>query len=226
MPTQKLTFKILRYKPGFIDPARFYSYSVSVRDDMSVMDALEKIRLEQEPTLVYRHSCHHASCGTCACLINGTERLACATKVSDLKGEAVTLEPLRGFERIADLAIDASRVFRNISPEWTYLQPTEAIDDGQHSPPRGRRHRFENCIECGSCISACPVSQEESGFIGPAALAAIHRETLKSPGSREALIELASATHGASGCRRALACSRVCPSNVYPAWHIAELRKK
>ncbi|MDJ0831127.1 MAG: 2Fe-2S iron-sulfur cluster-binding protein, partial [Desulfobacterales bacterium] len=105
MSTKEIQFKISRYKPRVIDPPKFYFYKVDVNEHLSVIDALEKIRLEQEPTLVYRHACHHSSCGTCACIINGTERLACATKVEELDSEVVTLEPLRGFERIADLAV-------------------------------------------------------------------------------------------------------------------------
>jgi succinate dehydrogenase / fumarate reductase iron-sulfur subunit len=221
-----MRFKILRYKPGFIDPARFFSYTVSVREDTSILDALEKIRLTREPTLVYRHSCHHASCGTCACLINGTERLTCATMVSSIEGKTVTLEPLRGFERIADLAVDAGPVFQNISPEWNYLMPAEAIAENQQHPPGISFSRFENCIECGGCMSACPVSLEENGFLGPAALAALHREMLKLPDNEDTLRCLAGGSRGAIGCRRALACSRVCPATVYPARHIAELLRK
>ena len=225
MQTKEITFNISRFKAGFIDPERLATYVVSVREDMTVLDVLEKIRLEQEPTLVYRHSCHHGSCGTCACIVNETERLACATRVWDLEEETVTLAPLRGFGRIADLAIDAGPVFQDISPAWTCLQPAEAIDKTQPAFGTANRLRFENCIECGSCVSACPVSQGAGGFMGPAALAAIHREMVKSPDKKEELLRLAGGKRGEHLCQRALACSRVCPSNVYPARHIADLRR-
>ena len=85
MKTKTITFRILRYKPNRIDPPRFQDYSLQVEPDMSVLEALEKIRLEQDNTLMYRHSCHHSSCGTCACRINGQERLTCITRVKDLE---------------------------------------------------------------------------------------------------------------------------------------------
>ncbi len=225
MAVKEITFQVLRYKPGVIDPARYYSYRAAANETTSVMDALEKIRLEQEPTLVYRHSCHHGSCGTCACIINGTERLACATKVLDLGSTTVTLEPLNGFERIADLAVRVDTFFQEISPDWTYLQPVEAASDNPETSRTDRYTRFENCIECGSCVSACPVSQVQGKFTGPAALAAIHRELLKTPAKEKELLQLAGGQRGERWCRRALACSRVCPSKVYPARHIADLRK-
>jgi succinate dehydrogenase / fumarate reductase iron-sulfur subunit len=85
LTAKTVTFRILRYKPNRIDPPRYQDFALQIEPDMSVLDALEKIRLEQDNTLMYRHSCHHSSCGTCACKINGQERLTCITKISDLQ---------------------------------------------------------------------------------------------------------------------------------------------
>lgn len=222
---KEMTFNISRYKPGFIDPARFYSYRLAASEHTSVLECLEKIRLQQEPTLVYRHSCHHGSCGTCACIINGAERLACTTKLRDLDSTVVTLEPLNGFERIADLAVRVDTFFQDISPDWTVLQPVESTGKNSEISIIDNHTRFENCIECGSCVSACPVSQEKEKFMGPAALAAIRREMLKNPSKKKELLKLAGGQRGERWCQRALACSRVCPTKVYPARHIADLRR-
>ena len=73
--SKTVTIRILRYKPNRIEPPRYQDFSLHAEPEMSVLDALEKIRLEQDNTLMYRHSCHHSSCGTCACRINGKERL-------------------------------------------------------------------------------------------------------------------------------------------------------
>ena len=80
MAGKKIAFDITRYKPGQIDPPRVQSYTVAVDRTMTVLDGLEQIRLTQDATLMYRHSCHHSACGTCACVINGLERLACTTR--------------------------------------------------------------------------------------------------------------------------------------------------
>ena len=227
MTTREIQFKISRYKPVVIDPPQFYTYKVLVNEHLSVIDVLEKIRLEQEPTLVYRHACHHASCGTCAIIINGIERLACATNVWELNSEVVTLEPLKGFERIADLAVNVDTFFQEIDPDWSYLQPAEVIGEKPNHLEKEYFTRFENCIECGSCVSACPVSHADADrkFMGPAALAAIHREILKHPRKKKELLKLAGGPRGERWCQRALACSRVCPTKVYPARHIADLRR-
>ena len=141
---KEITFKISRYKPGIIDPARFYTYTVAADEQLSVLDGLEQIRLQQEPTLVYRHSCHHSSCGTCACIINGSEKLACTTKVLDLGSPVVTLEPLNGFERIADLAVNADTFFQEISPDWRFhtMKHTAGLKTASNAEAACRPVRF------------------------------------------------------------------------------------
>ena len=225
MANNKITFQILRYKPGHIDPPRFQDFHIKVEPDMSVLDVLEKIRLQQDRTLMYRHSCHHSSCGTCACKINGQGRLACMTKVGDLKSNTITLTPLDGFQPIGDLVVDMKPFYENVCEDWDYLRKSEFVNTTRR--PRGIRQfqRFESCIECGACISSCPVIHGIKVFFGPAVLAAVNNEIKKSPQKTEDLLSLAASEHGEQLCQRALNCSRVCPTGVYPARHIADLRR-
>jgi len=225
MATKTVTFRILRYKPNRIDPPRFQDFSLKIDLDMSVLDALERIRIEQDNTLMYRHSCHHSSCGTCACKINGKERLTCITKISDLEINTITLTPLEGFKPIGDLVVDVTRFYKDYSGEWTYLRRAERIKST--CLPAGISHftRFENCIECGACISACPVTHNSNAFLGPAALAAVNNELKKSPQKSEDLLSMAGSKRGEQMCKRAVNCSRVCPNKVYPARHITDLRR-
>jgi succinate dehydrogenase / fumarate reductase iron-sulfur subunit len=224
MTTKKVTFKILRYKPEHIDPPRYQEFTVEVDKNASVLDGLEMIRLKQDSTLMYRHSCHHSSCGTCACKINGTERLTCTTRINNFEGETITLVPLEGFRPIGDLVVDPKALYTDLSADWTYLKNAENAPPDVLPAGINRFTRFENCIECGACVSACPVSHRNTAFIGPAALAAINCELRKSPGSKSDLMALAESRRGQHLCERALNCSRVCPTRVYPARHIADLR--
>ena len=84
MTSRTVEFSILRYKPGHIDPPRFQDFRLDVEEGVTVLDALERICLTRDGSLMYRYSCHRSSCGTCACLVNGDERLACTTRVLDL----------------------------------------------------------------------------------------------------------------------------------------------
>ena len=220
MNTPTLTLRILRYLPGEIDPPRFQSFSVAAVEGTTVLDALEDIRRTADDGLMYRHSCHHSSCGTCACRINGTERLACTTRLQALGRGVVTLEPLREFPVVADLVVDMCRFYTDIDSGWDYLRSVEDADPAQ------RLLRFEDCIECGACVSVCPVDKLRPGFMGPAALAAVNAERLKHPEREADLLAFAASARGERRCERALLCSRVCPTGVYPARHILELRHR
>ena len=226
MKSQHIKFRIYRYKPGHIDPPRFQNFEVPVEPGMSILDCLEKIRLEQDQTLMYRHACHHASCGTCACRINGQEGLACAQAAGTLGGDVVTLTPLAGLKPIGDLVVDMRGFYGDFSENWSYLRELDSAEKTRL--PAGIRalKRLEDCIECAACVSACPVTRENEAFIGPAALAALHRELKKHPEKTEALMEKAGGRRGVVRCEKALHCSRVCPTGVYPARDIENLRRR
>jgi len=164
---------------------------------------------------------------------------------TDVHGSVVvTLEPLSRMDVISGIAVVPGRVFAGIPSGAAYLAAVEngqraqlpedpdgarsgsAIADGGRGPevfarrPAGRV-RFEACIECGLCVSACPVAVP---FIGPAALAAVNREREKRPETAAAMLLIAAAPDGVGPCGRHLACSRVCPQAVYPGKHIQLLR--
>lgn len=203
-------------------------YEVPFEEHTTIVDLLEKIRSTLDATLLYRHSCHHGSCGTCGMIINGEQRLACTTNVSDLIEEtpgAVELEPLQTMTHLGDLAVDPTPLFRNFPDDAGYLRPSEINREAVTPEEIDHYVRFENCIECGLCVSACPVVQSRI-FTGPAALAAYNREIDKRPERSEELLPQINSDTGVWACDRHLTCSAVCPTGVYPAKHIAVLQRK
>jgi succinate dehydrogenase / fumarate reductase iron-sulfur subunit len=61
--------------------------------------------------------------------------------------------------------------------------------------------------------------------MGPAALAAWNRELEKNPERRDEILDSVDVDRGAWSCERHLKCSAVCPTGVYPAKHIALLKR-
>lgn len=225
MAEQKIKFKVLRYKQGQAAPA-FQTFDVMVDENTTVLVALQDIRREQDPTLVLRHSCHHASCGTCGMKINGQENLSCVVKVLDLGTSTVVVEPLANLPLISDLVVDMSGFYeRYTAPEMDYIRQSEFMTEADIPEGIESWQRYENCLECGCCVSACPVTGSDPAYLGPAALAAAWR-VVAEPRSNDPAVALdwVDNEHGCWRCHVAFECSEVCPSDVDPAGAIMSLR--
>jgi succinate dehydrogenase/fumarate reductase iron-sulfur protein len=197
----------------------------------TVLDALELIRTNQKPDLIYRHSCHHGSCGTCGATVNGKPRLMCLTKLGDFVDEEIVVEPLKKMMKLEGIAVWPGSFFKDF-PDTGYLRNAREVDafSSQNTPVEAFSEfpdtenpvRLENCIECGLCVAACPVQR---GFVGPAALAAADIELKKNPDRRAEMLELAARPDGVRGCERYFECSKACPQGIAPGRRIAELLK-
>ena len=69
--------------------------------------------------------------------------------------------------------------------------------------------RLEDCIECGLCLSACPVASTSHEYVGPAALAAAER-LLEEPRGvrREDVLAWAGRPEGVWRCHVGFECTR------------------
>ena len=71
-------FKIYRWNPDDGKNPQVDTYSINMDEcGPMVLDALVKIKNEQDPTLTFRRSCREGICGSCAMNIDGTNTLAC-----------------------------------------------------------------------------------------------------------------------------------------------------
>jgi succinate dehydrogenase / fumarate reductase iron-sulfur subunit len=217
--TKTITFQVSREQR---EQGRMDSFEVPCDSYTTVLDGLEYIRTRLDSSLMYRHSCHHGSCGTCGMVINGEKLLACTTNVLGLESDTVTVYPLPMFEHKGDLAVEPAGLFADFPTDADYRRESEYNKDARVPEEIEAYERFENCIECGLCVSACPVT---SNWMGPAALAAYNRELEKHPERRDELLDQVDVDRGVWSCRRHLRCSAVCPTGVYPAKHIALLQR-
>ncbi len=199
-------------------------FTVTVPDDAYVLDALEAAEHE-DPTLLFRHACHHASCGSCGLRLNGRERLACVTRVAEVapRGRILKLEPLRNLPLLGDLLVDHQPLFSRIGA--VDLPPVRVAE--LQATAEARPMRFENCIECGLCLSACPVAGSDPSYWGPAALAAAARVAAEPRGRDVAsVLKFVDDEHGLWRCHGVFECTEVCPADVDPAGLIMGLRQR
>lgn len=221
--------RILRYNPETDSEPRFQSYEVPYRDDWVVLDALNHIKENLDPTLSYRWSCHMAVCGSCGMMINQEPKLACKAFLRDYHG-VIRVEPLRHFPIERDLVTVIDDFMAKLARVRPYLIPKEAkaLEAGEHRQTPAQLKRFKQysmCINCMLCYAACPEYGLIPKYIGPAAIALAHRWNQDSrDAGREERQEALAATEGAWECSFVGACSEVCPEQVDPAAAIQQVK--
>ena len=240
----KVPVEIFRYKPG--QTQRYDTFTVEIAETAHVIDVIDTIWAKHDPTLTFRRACHHSSCGSCAVRINGVEKLPCIARLTDVwDGRSpIRIDPLRNFPVISDLLVEVGDFFERMSAAGMtitceaegFLPLTVDTFAVAEVLPRivelpdnlSLFNRFEQCIECGICMSACPTMATDSKFIGPAGLAAIYQARHKTddPARVKHLLGLADGEHGVWRCHSAFECTEACPQAVDPASKIMALRRE
>ncbi len=230
----KITYRVHRQKGN--EAPHYDTFQVEVDPEEYVLDGIEKIWAFEDRSLTFRHACHHSTCGACGMRVNGVEKLTCITKIKDVTrdGGTLSVEPLRNFPVVSDLVVDLGPLYRKMEAvqapkvhplsmapwEGEDIRPPKEVP----APPEGGEYiRLPDCLECGICISACPVAASDPDYLGPAPLAAIQIQGLD---GHPELLALADSQEGVWRCHSAFECSAVCPSNVDPGWRIMDLRKQ
>ncbi len=104
-----VTLNIRRFDPGVPQPESYWeSFTLSIADNGTVLDALIKIREDMDGTLSLRCSCRSSICGSCAMRVNGHAGLACKMQASTMMGEdnVITVEPAGVMPVVKDLVVD------------------------------------------------------------------------------------------------------------------------
>ncbi|MBU6312778.1 MAG: succinate dehydrogenase iron-sulfur subunit [Actinomycetales bacterium] len=224
-----VTFRIRRFLPELDDEPHWEDYVVSVYPTDRVLDALMKIKGEQDGTLTFRRSCGHGVCGSDAMMINGSNRLACKTLIKDLGSGDVTVEAIKGLPLEKDLVVDMEPFFEAYRAVKPYL-----ITDGEE-PNRERlqsveeRQAFDDttkCILCAACTTSCPVFWTDEQYFGPAAIVAAHRFIFDSrdAGAAERL-EILNDKEGVWRCRTTFNCSSACPRGIEVTQAIQQVKR-
>ena len=211
------TFKIWR---GDAKAGEFRDYPVEVSEGMVVLDAILKIQATHANDLACRWNCKAGKCGSCSAEVNGIPRLMCMTRLSQIPlDKPVTIEPMKTFPLVRDLATDVSwnfRVKKQIkpfkprapdAPDGTWRMAQADID---------RVQEFRKCIECFLCQDVCHVLREHhkhDAFIGPRFLVYAAALEMHPLDTEDRLGDLKQA-HGIGFCNITKCCTKVCPEDI------------
>ncbi|HQR58351.1 MAG: succinate dehydrogenase/fumarate reductase iron-sulfur subunit [Betaproteobacteria bacterium] len=225
MPEQQKTIEIevLRYNPETDTEPHQQVFQVPFTDDMSVLQGVQYIKDYLDGSLSFRWSCRMAICGSCGMMINGIPNLSCQTFLRDYYPGRVRVEALSHFPIERDLVINMEGFIEKLESIQPYIIPKEArpLAQGEYLQTPAQLNAYEqfsSCINCMLCYAACPQFGLNPDFVGPAALALLHRYNIDSrDGGKAERMELVNSEEGVFNCTAVGYCSEVCPKHVDPA---------
>ena len=175
-----VTLIIRRFDPDVDAEPRWEDFDVEMFPTDRILDALHKIKWEQDGTLTFRRSCAHGICGSDAMRINGRNRLACKTLIKDLDiSKPIYVEAIKGLPLEKDLVVDMDPFFASFREVQPFLMPGKPAEKNKERVQSvAERARFDDttkCILCAACTSSCPVFWTDGQYFGPAAIVNAHR---------------------------------------------------
>ena len=224
------TFEVYRWDPEAGGNPRLDSFEVDLADcGPMVLDALIKIKTEQDSGLTFRRSCREGVCGSCSMNIDGRNTLACTKAIEDIAG-AVKVYPLPHMAVIKDLVTDFTHFFAQYASIEPWLQtetPPPEREWAQAPRDRAKLDGLYECILCACCSTACPSYWWNSErFLGPAALLQADRwlQDSRDEATGHRLDNLEDPFR-LYRCHTIMNCAKACPKSLNPAKAIAEVKR-
>jgi succinate dehydrogenase / fumarate reductase iron-sulfur subunit len=249
------TLRIRRYDPQSGEAPYWDERTVEMGSKQSVLDAILKIKDDEDGSIGIRCSCQQAICGSCGVRMNGKPGLACNTHLGEAahrshgtgwnppegddatdggaeRREVIEVEPMGNMPVIRDLIVDMDAVhWKKIERVTPWLVNKQPVPEREYIVPHDNMVDVTQtmaCIQCGACVSDCLSMEVDPLFIGPAALAKAYRFVGDPRDAQplERLNDLAQDPHGIYDCTHCFNCIDACPKGVDPMSQIMRLRRK
>ena len=204
------------------------TFNLQRRTGMNVISAMMEIATDpvtadgRETTAVaYDANCLEEVCGSCAMIINGKARMACAALIENvIENGVVKIEPLTKMPVVRDLSVDRSVIFENLKrvQAWVPIDGTYDLGSGPRQTPEQQEELYpiSRCISCTICMEVCPQFNEETGFVGAATIAQVKLFN-QHPTGKALKTERLHALMGDGGiqeCGYAQNCVQACPKQI------------
>lgn len=226
----KAQFKICRFDPDKDEKPYYQDFTLDVSPTDRILDCLNRIRWEQDPTLAYRMSCAHGVCGSDGMRINSVCALACQRLIKDYEGAKFLIEPLPVFKVMKDLIVDLAPFFEKYRTIKPYLINESLPLEKERLQDRRAMAEFDvaiRCILCACCSAACPISSQNEKYLGPAALLRAFRYLFDSRDTGEMeRIHVLDDEGGIWGCQNLWRCTEVCPKEIPVTQCLGRIKKR
>jgi succinate dehydrogenase (ubiquinone) iron-sulfur subunit len=226
-------FEIYRWNPEQPNKKPYVqTYEVDLNScGPMVLDALIKIKNEIDPTLTFRRSCREGICGSCAMNINGTNNLACISRIDKESSKATQIYPLPHMYVIKDLVPDMNNFYKQYQSIQPWLQREETKGELKQNlqsvEDRKKLDGLYECILCACCTTSCP-SYWWNGdkYLGPATLMQAYRWVIDSRDqATEERLDRLRDPFSVYRCHTIMNCTRACPKGLNPGRAIGELKR-
>ena len=224
-----VTLIVRRFDPEKDAEPYWQDFDVEMYSTDRVLDALHKIKWDQDGTLAFRRSCAHGICGSDAMRINGRNRLACKTLIKDLDiTKPIYVEAIKGLPLEKDLIVDMEPFFESYRQVQPFLIASSKPEK-ERLQTIEQRARFDDttkCILCAACTSSCPVFWTDGQYFGPAAIVNAHRFIFDSRDeAAQVRLDILNDKEGVWRCRTTFNCSEACPRGIEVTKAIQEVKR-
>ena len=213
-------------------------FELPYRRNMNVTSALMDIAAnpvtrdgKKTTPVTYDSNCLEEVCGSCAMLINGRARMACSALLDSLE-HPIKLEPFSKFPIVRDLAVDRSVLFENLKAvkAWVPIDGTYDLGPGPRLSMQEQEAAYplSRCISCCCCMEACPQFNEDTDFVGAAAISQARLFNTHPTGAalkRDRLTALMG-DGGIQECGYAQNCVEICPKDIPLTKSISEVGRE
>jgi len=188
-----------------------------------ILDALIKIKNEQDSSLTFRRSCREGICGSCAMNIDGKNGLACLTPIKDQSKGPTTIYPLPHLDVVKDLVPDMSTFYEQYASIQPWLRRKQKsditkVENLQTIDDRKKLDGMYECILCACCQTSCPSYWwNTKEYLGPAVLMQAYRwiEDSRDQFTEERLQQLEEHAN-VYKCHTIYNCTLACPKGLNP----------
>ena len=157
--------------------------------------------------------------------------MACSSLVDKLE-QPITLEPMRKFPLVRDLAVNRDRMFEALKrvKAWVQIDGTHNLGPGPRQSQANQAHTYvmSTCMTCGCCVEACPQVTLCNAFIGAAAISQARLFNMHPSGAMNAeeRVRGLMGPGGIDDCGKAQNCVRVCPKEIPLTTSIATMNRE
>ncbi len=223
-----MKFRIYRYNPDTDAEPRMQDYEIETERGMMLRDALLAIKAQDE-SFSFRHSCGEGVCGSDGVNVNGVNKLACVTPLSELS-DPVAVRPLPGRPVVRDLVVDMSQFYaqyKKVDPWIKRNDPLPEQEIRQSPAERDQLDGLYECILCGCCSTSCPSFWwNPEKFLGPQALLTACRFLADSRDQAQSeRLDALEGPYKLFRCHSIMSCVEVCPKNLNPTKAIGHIKQ-